>query len=261
MRYGVCIGNRGSEFVEIIKRCNYDYIEGKFCNIQDMEEKTFREFINAVNEYDINFEAFNSFFPKTSDVTLVGDNAAYLHLNDFFKTGFERCAKLGGKIIVIGSGKSRIIPDGFDREKAKEQYASFLTFCGDMALEYGMNIVIEPLNRGETNFINTVDECIDICKYTSHKNVFALADFFHMFKNGETLEGVENAGEMLKHVHIARANDDRAQPTLPEDRDVCTKWAEALKKCGYNSRISLESRYVPDFETAIQNARPVFDLF
>ena len=81
-----------------------------------------------------------------------------------------------------------------------------------------------------------------------------------MYKNGEGLSAIENSNGMLKHVHIARANDDRAQPTLAE-REDCLRWSAALKKCGYDDRLTLESRFVPDFEHAIVEALPALKLF
>ena len=260
MRYGVCLGSKGKEYISVVKNAGYDYIEGTFSVIKEMENGEFSEFAKTLDEFNIKVETFNGYFPKNQGIKVVGENVDFSMLKDYTEFGFERAAKLGGEIVVVGSGKTRIIPEGFSREKAMEQNAEFLRFCGDIAAQYGMNIVIEPLNRGETNFINTVQEGIEACIYTNHKNVFCLADFFHMYKNGETLEAIENSNGMLKHVHIARANDDRAQPTLAE-KDMCIAWSNALKKCGYNDRLTLESRFVPDFDTAIVEALPAMKLF
>lgn len=260
MRYGVCIGARGSEYVKVIKNSGYDYIEGRFESVKEMDESTFNGFINELRDNDIKIEAFNCFFPKGTDIQLVGEGAEFESLKEYSKIGFEKCAILGGEILVVGSGKSRNIPEGFSKDRAKEQYASFLNFCGDLALEYNMQIVIEPLNSGETNFINTVQDGIDMCKFTTNKNVFVLADFFHVYKSGETLDAIENAGDLLRHVHIARANAGRGQPT-EVDKDTLIMWSKALKKCGYDGRISIESRYIPDFETAIVLSRPALNYF
>jgi sugar phosphate isomerase/epimerase len=260
MRFGVCIGARGKEYIEFIKNAKYDYIEGTFCNVKEMEQSAFEELAKELKANNIFYETFNGYFPKIDGLTVVGEKADFEFLTEYSKAGFERAAALGGKVVVIGSGKSRIIPEGFSREKALEQYAKFLTFCGDLAKGYGMKVVVEPLNRKETNFINTVQECIDLCKFTGHDNVFALADFFHVFMNGEGLEAIENAGKMLQHVHIARGNEDRCHPT-EADLEDCKKWSAALRKCGYDDRLTLESRFVPDFETAVIQTRPVLDVF
>ena len=260
MRFGVCLGARGKEYVSVVKNAGYDYLEATFNVINGMDDATFKEFEETLKEYDIKAETYNGYFHKSMDIHVVGENVNFSQLKDYTEVGMERAAALGGEIVVVGSGKSRMIPEGFSREKAMEQNAEFLRFCGDTAAKYGIKIVIEPLNRDETNFINTVQEGLDVCKYVGHGNVFCLADFFHMFKNGETLEAVENSNGLLKHVHIARNNADRAQPTLA-DKAVCIEWSNALKKCGYNDRLTLESRFVPDFENAIVEAMPALKLF
>lgn len=260
MRYGVCLGARGKEVISTVKNAGYDYLEATFNVIKAMDNATFTEFAKTLKEFDIKAETYNGYFDKKMDIKVVGDNVNFSSLEEYTKIGMERASILGGEVVVVGSGKSRFIPEGFSRERAMEQNAKFLRFCGDIAAQYGIKIVIEPLNRGETNFINTVEEGIEACKFTNHSNVFCLADFFHMYKNNETMEAIEKSNGMLQHVHIARANDDRAQPTL-EDKETCLVWSNALKKCGYNDRLTLECRFVPDFDNAIVAAMPALKLF
>ena len=48
---------------------------------------------------------------------------------------------------------------------------------------------------------------------------------------------------------------------LPEDAAEVDPKIAYLKKVGYNARISLESRYNPDFETAIKNSYPLMQKY
>jgi len=262
MRFGVCTGKRGAEFIETVKKAGYDYIEGTFSMVKEMEKAEFDAYSAELKCCDIKVETFNGYFPRNTgvDIKVVGEEADFSQLKEYSKIGFEKAALLGGKKVVIGSGKSRMIPEGFSCDKAKDQYAEFLNFCGDLALQYGMIVVIEPLNRKETNFINTVKDGIEMALYTGNKNVYGLADFFHFYMNGEDIADIENAGNMLRHVHVARANADRNAPET-EDIPTCKKWSEALKKCGYNDTLTLESRFTPDFETCIARTRPILDIF
>lgn len=81
-----------------------------------------------------------------------------------------------------------------------------------------------------------------------------------VFGSGETLDALENNGGLLRHVHLARANNDRGQPT-EADKETCLIWAQALKKCGYDGRMSLESAHIPDFNTAAKDAIKAFEWF
>lgn len=71
---------------------------------------------------------------------------------------------LGIKTCVLGSGRSRSVPDGFDRENGLEQIHSALRVIDDEAGEHGIRVAIEPLNRLETNVFTTVRKSVDICR-------------------------------------------------------------------------------------------------
>lgn len=88
-----------------------------------------------------------------------------------------------------------------------------------------------------------------------------MADFYHVFESGESLDAVENAGELLIHTHLARANDDRQMPRTEEDYEACKVWANALKKCGYNARMSLEGSFKPEFSETIEDVLPALKIF
>ena len=85
-----------------------------------------------------------------------------------------------------------------------------------------------------------------------------MIDFYHHAQNGEPLETLDGTEGLLVHAHLARA--DRETP-LPEDAAEVDPKIAYLKKVGYNARISLESRYNPDFETAIKNSYPLMQKY
>ena len=256
MKFGVCCI---PEQFEIVKKAGYDYVEMPLCIIADKTDKEFEEYVRPLKECGLMAETFNSFFK--SDMRIAGGKVNYSYINDYAEKSFSRAASIGGKVAVFGSGKARNIPKGYDRSRAEEELFNSLNICGDIAGKYGLRIAIEPLNDEETNFINTVGESLEFCRRLNNSNVGVLADFYHVYKTGESLEAIENAGDMLLHVHLARANDDRLIPNIEEDADTCRKWASALKKCGYNKRISLEGLYRPNFEKSIENARKILELF
>ena len=92
-------------------------------------------------------------------------------------------------------------------------------------------------------------------------NVGVLADFYHIYRTGETLDAVKKAGNLLFHVHLARPDNDRGVPYEPSDIDACKKWKSALEAAGYNGRLSLEAKYQPDFMTALERTGPAIKIF
>ena len=256
MKFGVCCGE---DKFESVAGAGYDYLEFPFCRFSAMTDEEFRLFSLKLKDCGLKSEACNSFF--TPDIKLIGEDVNLLNIESYVKKGMERAAAAGCEVAVIGSGGARRIPENFDPIKAKEQFCEILELCGNIAGSYNIKIAIEPLNAGETNFINTVADGIDICRSVSNSNVGVLADFYHIYKSKETLEAVESAGDLLFHVHLARPDDDRGIPYEPSDMEACIKWNEALNKCGYNKIISFEAIYAPDFDGDIKKGKSALKIF
>lgn len=256
MKFGVCCN---SDRFDRVSQLGYDYVECGFSTLVSLTDEQMAQFVEKLKNHSLKLEACHGFFGP--EVVIVGPDADIAFLPDYVEKGMSRVADLGCEVVVLGSGKARNIPEGFDKETAEKQFMEVLQIVGNIAQKYGVKIAIEPLNSGETNLINTVGECIDIVKKLNHPNVGALADFFHVYKSGESLEAIENAGELLFHTHLARAKDDRRQPTELDDLEVCKKWAQALKKCGYKGRMSLEGSFLPDFNETVEKVLPALNIF
>lgn len=255
VRFGVC-----TKFDKIptLIDAGYDYMEFGFANLVNMTDEEFEQAKAMVEKYNFKAEAFNGFFPR--DILITGPEVDFDLITAHCEKGMERAAALGGKVTVIGSGRSRSIPEGFDFTEGYNQFAKVLGIAGDIAAKYGILVVVEPLNTGETNLINTVAEGIEICKKVDKPNVKSLADFYHVYKNGETLDAIRNNNGMLGHLHLARANDDRAMP-YEEDIPKVEEWAAAVKESGYEGRLSLEGGYLPEFVECMHRTRKIIDCF
>ncbi len=257
MKFGVCCTT--VDYFPRIKSLGYDYVEVGFATITNMDDEKFEALANALKANGLKAEAANGFFP--GDKVLTGPEADHSFIPEYVEKGMKRFKAIGGEVAVLGSGKARNIPEGFDQTKGEEQFIEVLRMSADIAAKYGIKIVIEPLNTNETNLINTVQQSLDIIARCGHPNVCTLADFYHVFQNGETMDAVENAGKLLIHTHLARANEDRQMPRTAEDLEACKVWAAALKKCGYNARMSLEGSFKPEFTQTIEDVLPALDIF
>lgn len=255
MKFGVCNPYTN---IALLKSEGYDYIELGFNALSVAEESEFKKIYSEVEKHSFPAEAYNGFF--SADMKLVGNDVDTKAIRAHAAKGFGRAAELGGRVAVVGSGPARTIPEGFDRKRAEEQFVDVLRICGDEAGKFDMEIVIEPLQTKETNLINTVAEGLEFTQRADHEKVRCLVDFYHVFKSGESLEALENSNGLIRHAHIARANIDRKIPTI-EDAEICELWSKALKKCGYDLRLSLEGAFSPDVPTAIKEVKPILDMF
>ena len=255
MRFGVCTS---FENIPALIDAGYDYLEFNFTSLVEMSDEEFEQAMTTVEKYSFYAESFNCFFPW--NMRLTGPDVNYELVTSHIRKGMPRAAALGGKICVIGSGGSRKIPDGFDFDKGYEQLAKVLEIAGDIASEYGMTVVVEPLQTDETNLINTAEQGIEIAKKVNKPNVKALADFYHVYRSGESLDAIRNNEGWLAHPHLARANDDRAMP-YDEDIPKVREWARAVRESGYEGRLSLEGSYLPEFAECMHRTRKIIDCF
>ena len=74
----------------------------------------------------------------------------------------DLCADLGGKVLVHGSPKQRQVSESDDPLKARYRARDLLATVSEYAAEAGVIYVLEPLAPLETNFINTVDDAVQL---------------------------------------------------------------------------------------------------
>jgi D-psicose/D-tagatose/L-ribulose 3-epimerase len=116
----------------------------------------------------------------------------------------DRCRQLGATCIVWGSAGSRNVPEGFPREKAWEQIAAFLVKAGPIAARYGLPFSLEPLNRRESNILNTGHEAWRMVQQVNHPNVQLIIDYYHLVVEHESLDIFESARGHITHLHFSR---------------------------------------------------------
>jgi sugar phosphate isomerase/epimerase len=234
---GVCTSIRNSSE---LGTNGYAYVEesvGGFLVPMEPEEK-FMEKFARFKEADFPIYACNSFLP--SSLKSVGPDPRHDEILTYAETAFSRASRAGIEIIVFGSSGSRGIPKGFGREKAKEQFVQLLKRMGPVAQRFGIFVCVEPLNRGECNFINSLSEGAEIASLVDHPNIRLVADFYHMAREGEGPDEVIKAGQYLRHCHIAE-NKERTPPG--KAKDDFTGYLQALKRINYADRISVECRW------------------
>jgi sugar phosphate isomerase/epimerase len=247
VKWGVCTS---LDNAQKLKDAGYDYIEEgvqKFLAPQS-DDMAFQKNLEAAKAAPLAVYACNSFLP--AELKCVGPEADHAGVLTFAKTAFERAKQAGVKRIVFGSGKSRQLPEGFDRAQARQQFVDILKQMGPLAAENDLIVVIEPLNSKETNFINSVAEATEIAKEVNHPNICVLADFYHMALENESPDSIRQAGAMLKHCHIAEKENRFAPGTTDYD---FTPYFKALKDIGYSGAISIEGRW-DDFDADLAKA-------
>jgi sugar phosphate isomerase/epimerase len=240
MRFGVCAG---VDKAEPLARLGYDFIELSAAGDlapDNGDETVWNETRRQIDALPLRPEAFNSFV-RTGKI--VGPDADPERLQRYVHTALTRAAQVGGKIIVFGSGGARNVPDAFPRDAARRQILDFLGWCADAHETSGVIVVVEPLNKSESNILNTVGEGAEYVRALNRAGVRNLADTYHMEKDGEPLSAIEASRDVLAHVHTADTGRN-APGTGVYDHAALFR---TLVRAGYDGRISIECGWM-DFE-------------
>ena len=240
MKFGICTS---LENAPAAKSAGWDFVEERVDLLlqgllPDAEWKGAERAATSV----LPIPAANVLVPGSLKIT--GPDASLDKLRPYMTTVLSRAKKIGIKSLVFGSGGARKVPEGFDVGKAKSQITEFLRMIAPIAQQNGVTMVIEPLNRGETNIINSVAEGMEYVRAVNHPNIQCLVDSYHFWLENESLENITNAGKALRHVHVAD-KDGRVAPGQSGKADYRPFFA-ALKKIGYDGPISVEGKWVPD---------------
>ena len=158
-------------------------------------------------------------------------------------------------MVVIGGVRGTLT--GSDLHRA-DQYERALDAVGRYA-EYGLSqnvsLVIEPINRYETNYINTVVEAMQFIDDVRVGDLGILADTFHMnIEEANLAESLRSAGDRIRHVQFTDSNRlaaGRGHINFPE-------LAAVLRESGYRGYLSTETLPLPDSRTAAQQAIEYF---
>jgi sugar phosphate isomerase/epimerase len=151
----------------------------------------------------------------------------------------ERAATTETRRLVFGSGGARNIPDGFDRDQAKQQIIDFAKMFVPIAAKNKVTVVAEPLNRGECNVINSVAEAMEYVRAVNHPNFKCLVDSYHLWLENEPVANVAENISSIKHVHLAD-KDERVAPGLSGKSDYRPLF-KVLKQGKYEGLVSVEA--------------------
>jgi len=194
------------------------------------------------------------------EVPAVGTGLNYLHLGLDLTSPDENVRKRARERLlefVENAGRSEVAGvivglirgrgDGYSKtsEALKVLEEQLRVICRG-ALDYGVKILLEPLNRYESMLLNTVAEALEFISRLDCERAYLLLDTFHMNIEEPVIEdSIRMAGGRIGHFHIADSN--RYAPGMGH-LDF-SSILSALHDTGYRGFISAEVIVKPDFET------------
>ena len=234
IKLGLCAG---PDKAEKLKALGFDFIEGGVSgtlkpNLPDAE---YAPELAKLKACALPIQSCNGYIPK--EYRLTGADANHAPALDYAVKACLRADEVGIPFIVFGSGGARNVPEGFDVAKGKAQFIEFCQKLGDRIKDCKVTIVLEPLNKGESNILNSVTEGIEYVDAIKRTRIQLLADFYHMMKESEGPEAIRKAGARIRHCHIAELEGRKAPGTKGED---LSGFFKALHDIGYTGGVSCE---------------------
>lgn len=259
MKIGVC---GGFDRIAAAAEYGFDYIETNFCSLAVSDVDKYCQFNEELIKHGIKCEAANCFL--SGEMKITGPDVNYKTIEAYLRTGFSRAEETGIKIVVMGSGGARSVPDGFLYNEAVNQLIYFVSeFVSPIAADHNIDFVFEPLCKAESNIINTVKEGAMLASAVNRKNVGTLGDLYHMYVEGDTYDDIRQLKGVFRHAHISNPVSDipdmkRIYMKNPDEYDY-KGFFDALKYVGCE-RVSIEANTV-DFVNDAREAVKIMNMY
>ena len=160
---------------------------------------------------------------------------------DYLKKVLDQMVVLECPVVVGPVYSSVGRADAVPSEEYKQQWKAVvnnLKALSEYARERGKKICMEPLNRFETDFINTCDQALKMVKAVGSPALKLHLDTFHMnIEEKNQAAAIRKAGKLLGHFHAC--GSDRGTPG--NDHIDWKSIAKALKDIGYQGDVVIES--------------------
>lgn len=159
--------------------------------------------------------------------------------------------------VIIGSMQGRAAGE-VTRQVALRYLGNALFKLDEHAEDLGTTVLYEPLNRYETNLINTLVDGVQFLAGSAMRNVKLLADLYHMnIEEADLVAAIRRAGRHIGHVHFADSNRKAAGLGHTDFAAV----VEALREVGYRAYLSAEVLPAPDSDSAARQTIETFRRF
>ncbi len=248
MHFGIC---GGPDRAGAAARAGYDFLEstvGALLKPRESEE-AFAEALATHRAAPLPCPVVNCFVP--GDLKITGPEVERQALTDYVTVACERAKQAGVETIVFGSGGARRIPEEFDRAEAQAQLVAFGRMVGPVAQANGVTIAVEPLNKNACNVLTTVGESAAYVREVDHPAVRLLVDAYHWGVDQDSAEDIAANGSLLVHTHIATIEHRRVPGAEACDFEP---FFAALKRGGYDGRVSIEAGGIEDPEAELTQA-------
>lgn len=160
------------------------------------------------------------------------------YIADCIKIAEHLGSPVFGGPVYSAVGKTRFITEE-QKKRERSWCVENLVKIGKVAADYGVVVGVEPLNRFETDMINTADQAISLISEVASPNIKIQLDTFHCNIEEKNIpDTIRKLGKDLL-CHIQANESDRGTPGTGNLDWIGIK--EALTEIGYEKAIVIET--------------------
>ncbi len=186
----------------------------------------------------------------------LADAPARIQAREFVR-GMIRFAGAMHAPVIIGTMQGKSSPE-VPYSTALGYLADALDDLSQTAAEYHIPLLIEPLNRYESNLLTTLDAGVRLIHSIRSENVLLVADLFHMnIEEANSADAIRSAGRLVGHVHFVDSNRRAAG----FGQIAFAPIAEALHEVGFAGFASAEALPYPEPYAAALQTMHTFQSF
>ena len=201
------------------------------------EAKTYAQ--TLLNEYGLRVSSMQSIWYGKSE-KMFASEAERDSLLQYTKAAILFAEAIECHNLVFGCPKNRSINSENDIDTALD----FFEEIGNFAYEHNTVLALEPnpIIYG-TNFMNTTQEAIDICRRVDSKGIGINFDFGTLIHNEESIQVCLENLDVINHVHISEPYLEIIKP-----RTTHRELIKVLQQNGYKHYLSIEMKEqsIPD---------------
>jgi len=196
------------------------------------------QLIESIKKSGLEFVGFHSLLYNRPDLQLFLNQESRKATKTYIFKLINLCSELGGKQLVFGSPKNRVLHGKKYSECFKQAEEDFLDFA-EFGKKEKIFFCIEPLGRNETEFIKTLKEGGDMVEKINHPYLKLHLDSKAIFSTKENpYEIVKKYKRFLQHVHVG--DQDLLEPGTVNKEHY--KIGEALRSIDYTNYVSIEMK-------------------
>jgi 5-keto-L-gluconate epimerase len=244
----VMFRGRLDEGLQAVSEAGFNYVELSLRTTQDLDPVSFAQSCEAL---DLSVTAVATGQACLFDNLCLGAEEPERQQRTIahFKEIAVFAKSIGAGAVIIGGIRGSLKDEGhYDElyERGVEAFRACATFTDSI----GLPLLIEPINRYETNWIHTAADGLRLLDAIGVNSAKLLLDTFHMnIEEANMVDAIRETGDRLGYMHFA----DNTRKAPGQGQTDFGSILDVLEEMDYQGPIVAEVLPLPDDLSAVQN--------